>query len=62
MSKPPKATPHSDLDGVREDERRNIDSAAEAGQDSADLAEAKKKSIGRPPDSDEAKGRDDRSR
>ena len=61
MSKPPKTPPHSDLDGVDEDERRNIDAAIESGQHSGDLAEAKDKSVGRPPYSDEKKGRDDRT-
>ena len=62
MTKPPKTTPHSDIDGIHEDERRNVDTANEAGQDSADLAHAKKESIARPEQSDdrEAKGSDDR--
>lgn len=61
MSKPPKTTPHSDLDGVHEDERSNIDSANEAGQDASDLAHAQKHSVGRPPYSEDKKSRDDRA-
>jgi hypothetical protein len=49
VSKPPKSTPHSDLDGVHEDERPNVESALEAGQDSGDLEQAKRDSAGRPP-------------
>ena len=60
MSKPPEATPHSDMDGIHEDEARNVDKANEAGQDAEDLAEAKKKSIGRPPYADE-RSLDDRT-
>lgn len=61
MSKPPKTPPHSDLDGVDEDAKSNVDAAIESGQDTADLAEAQRKSPGRPRYSNE-KGRDDRSR
>ena len=61
MPKPPQSTPHSDLDGVHEDEARNVDSANAADQDSADLAEAKEKSKGRPPYSDDVAAGDDRS-
>jgi hypothetical protein len=48
VSKPPQATPHSDLDGVHQDEKRNIDSANEAGQDTSDLQRAHEGSKGRP--------------
>jgi hypothetical protein len=61
MPKPPQATPHSDIDGVHEDEARNVDSANAAGQDSEDLAKAKEKSKGRPPASDDVMTRDDRA-
>ena len=61
MSKPPPTTPHSDIKGVHQDERRNVDAANEAGQSAADLAEAKRKSRGRPPESDVEASRDDRS-
>ncbi|MBA3676995.1 MAG: hypothetical protein H0W74_06265 [Sphingosinicella sp.] len=61
MSKPPISTPHSDLDGVREDQRHIVDAAKEAGQDSADLARADKHSVGRPARSDDKNKRDDRT-
>ena len=61
MSKPPRTPPHSDLDGVREDERRHIDSANEAGQDSGDLENARRHSKGRPPYDDDHDNPEDRS-
>ena len=61
MPKPPKSTPHSDIDGVHEDEARNVDSANAAGQHSGHLAEAKEKSKGRPPATDDVTPRDDRA-
>ena len=61
MSKPPQTPPHSDLDGVREDKRRHIDSANEAGQDSSDLEQARRHSTGRPPE-DKRDNPEDRSR
>jgi hypothetical protein len=61
MPKPPKTTPHSDIDGVHQDERPNVDSANAAGQDSGDLEEAGRKSTARPPYSDDGKNRDDRT-
>lgn len=62
VPKPPKTTPHSDLDGVHEDERGNVETAAEAGQDSGDLETAKKEAKGRPPYSDDQGKGDDRTR
>jgi hypothetical protein len=62
VPKPPKSTPHSDLDGVREDERGNVDNAVEAGQDSADLKRAGDESAGRPDYAEDRPNRDDRSR
>ncbi len=52
MPKPPKSTPHSDLDGVREDQKPVVESAREAGQDGEDLERARRDSAGRPPQSD----------
>ena len=49
MPKPPQSTPHSDLDGIHQDERPNVETAVEAGQDSGDLERARKESKGRPP-------------
>jgi hypothetical protein len=62
VPKPPQSTPHSDLDGVHEDEKRNVDSANEAGEDSGDLERAHRHSQGRPPYSDDRRNREDRSR
>ena len=61
MSKPPESTPHSDLDGVRQDEDNIIDSANKAGQGAGDLARAKKQSLGRPQYEKGEKSRDDRT-
>ena len=58
MSKPPKSTPHSDIDGIHEDERPNVDSAIEAGQDSSDLGLAHEESAGRPPYSEDKSKRE----
>ena len=61
MTKPPKSTPHSDIDGVHRDEKPNVESAVEAGQDTEDLALAVKEDAARPDHSDDVKNRDDRS-
>jgi hypothetical protein len=61
VTKPPKSTPHSDLDGVHRDEKPNVESAVEAGQDSEDLALAARENAARPDYSDDVKNRDDRS-
>lgn len=61
MSQPPKSTPHSDIDGVHRDEKRNIDTANAAGEDSGDLKRAGDESVGRPEYSDDQPDRDDRS-
>ncbi len=55
MNKVPKSTPHSDLDGVHEDRKAVIESAREAGQDSGDVEQARRKSAGRPPYSGDGK-------
>lgn len=61
MSKPPRTPPSSDIDGVRQDERDNVEAANEAGQDAGDLERARRDSPGRPvPEKDEG-GADDRS-
>ncbi len=60
VTKPPPSTPHSDLDGVHQDERRNTDVAAELGQSAEDVEQARKQSRARPP-VDDQKSRDDRS-
>lgn len=62
MTRPPKTPPHSDLDGVHRDEKPNVQSAVEAGQDSGDLERAAKDSVARPDYSDDENNKDDRSR
>jgi hypothetical protein len=62
MPKPPKSTPHSDIDGVHRDERLNVDTADEAGQDAGDLKRARDESVARPPHSDDQESLDDRTR
>jgi hypothetical protein len=37
MSKPPPSTPHSDMDGIHQDERPNTEVAAELGQSAKTL-------------------------
>ena len=61
MPKPPKATPHSDIDGVHQDEVRNTDVAAGRGEDAGTLDEAKDEAVARPPYTDDRKNRDDRT-
>ena len=48
MAKPPKSTPHSDVDGVHRDERPNTETVQETGETSADLELASDKNKGRP--------------
>lgn len=61
MAKPPKATPHSDIDGVHKDEKQNTDTARELGEGAADLARAKDNDAARPPSSDDVANREDRT-
>jgi hypothetical protein len=61
VPKPPQSTPHSDLEGVHQDEKRNVDSANDAGEDSGDLEQAHRRSEGRPPYTDDQPDREDRS-
>jgi hypothetical protein len=62
MPKPPKATPHSDIDGVHQDEVPNTELAAEIGDTAEGLAEAKDESIARPQYADDRRNLDDRSK
>jgi hypothetical protein len=48
VAQPPKSTPHSDLTGVHRDEKTNIETAIEAGQDSGTVAKDQKRSVGYP--------------
>lgn len=61
MTKPPRSTPHSDIDGVHEDERPNTDTANEAGQDNEDLKRAAEESVARPRGSGERGGKGGRA-
>ena len=61
MNRPPGTPPHSDLDGVDEDARRNTDAAVESGQDTRDLARARH-GVADKPDELDGRHRDDRSR
>jgi hypothetical protein len=61
LAKPPKTPPASDLDGVDEDEVRNVDAAVAAGQSAEDLARAKKDAKGRPEYHGDEEAGDDRS-
>ena len=53
MTKPPPSTPHSDLEGVHRDEKPNVESANDAGQDTGDLERAHEESAARPSYSDD---------
>lgn len=60
MAKPPKSTPHSDIDGVHEDEKPNYETAQESGETTADLKLARDEAKGKPPYSEE--GEEERRR
>jgi len=62
VNQPPKSPPHSDMDGVRRDERPNVESAVEAGQGTEDLARAARENAARPNYSEDLQNKDDRSR
>ena len=61
MPKPPKATPHSDIDGVHQDEVRNTDVAAGRGESAGTLDRAKDGAVARPVYVDDEKNSDDRT-
>jgi hypothetical protein len=61
MPKPPEATPHSDIDGVRKNEKRNTDVADALGESAEQLARAKNENVARPPHSEDVENRDDRA-
>ncbi len=48
MAQPPKSGPHSDIEGVHQDERPNIKTAEESGQTAANLGLAREKGKGYP--------------
>ncbi|HEX8262289.1 MAG TPA: hypothetical protein VF547_05385 [Allosphingosinicella sp.] len=62
MSRPPKSTPHSDIDGVHRDEKPNVESAVEAGEGAQDLARASEETVARPDYAGDLDNRDDRSK
>ncbi len=62
MPRPPRTPPHSDTDGVREDEVRNVDAALAAGQSTEALARAHSEAAARPEHSKDDDNADDRSR
>ena len=62
MSKPPPSTPHSDLDGVHQDEKPNVETAIQAGEDGGDVARAKEESIARPKTSEDVADGEDAGR
>ena len=49
VPKPPKSTPHSDIDGVHRDEKPNVETAQESGETAANLDLARRESKGKPP-------------
>jgi hypothetical protein len=53
MAKPPESTPHSDLDGVHQDEERNTKVASDRGESGEELQRAHEDSQGRPPYADD---------
>ena len=62
MPKPPQATPHSDIDGVHRDEKRNTDTATELGDTAEDLKWTQDEKVARPPYTDDKENVDDRTR
>ncbi len=61
MPKPPPSTPHSDIDGVHAQERRNTDVAAELGSGAEDLKKSREGNSARPPYADDKENLDDRT-
>jgi hypothetical protein len=61
MAKPPPSTPHSDIDGIHQDERRNTEVAAELGQSAKTLRDVGKERVAKPPMAEDDKGGDDRT-
>ena len=61
MTKPPPSTPHSDIDGIHQDERPNTEVAAELGQSAGTLQAVGKQRVARPPKADDVKSAEDRT-
>jgi hypothetical protein len=62
MTKPPPSTPHSDIDGVHQNERRNTDVAAERGESGKELRDAQEGNAARPEYHDDQENKDERTR
>jgi hypothetical protein len=62
MAKPPPSTPHSDIDGVHQNERRNTDVAAERGESAEQLKKAAEQNVARPDYHDDQEHLDERTR
>jgi hypothetical protein len=62
MPRPPNTPPHSDTDGVHEDEVRNVDAAIESGQGTKELARARSEAAAKPDFSSDDDNAEDRSR
>ena len=61
MAKPPKSTPHSDIEGVHQEEARNTDVASDLGQSAGALEHAKDEALARPEYQDDEPDREDRT-
>jgi hypothetical protein len=53
VARPPKSTPHSDIDGVHRDEKPNTVTAQETGETAADLALARDETKAKPRSSED---------
>jgi hypothetical protein len=61
VNRPPRSSPHSDIDGVNKGKRGRPDRGSDTG-DAEDLEQAGHHSKGRPLRSDDPENRDDRAR
>ncbi len=61
MAKPPKATPHSDIDGIHQDEKPNAEVASDLGQSAGVLEDAKQEATARPEYVDNKGNKEDRT-
>ncbi len=61
MPKPPQSTPHSDIDGVHQDEKPNTEVAAKLGQSAKTLQDVGKERVAKPPIGGGVKNRDNRT-
>lgn len=61
MSKPPPSSPHSDIDGIHEDEGNNTDLAAKRGESAKELRDAQEGNAARPEYQDDQKNLENRT-